>query len=298
MHTRHPAKSTERPILMTSLPRSGSTWTAKIICKAPSIKLNFEPDRLHLWGIAKKGLHRYIPVDEENPVYENVYRQAFNGFQHPPKPFSGAYFRRIGNRVLRPLQPKQRVLVKSVHSLVNVEWIYGKFYPQVIILLRNPLNLIHSIYRKWPEARLGDLLSQPRLMNDYLTDFRDIISEARDPYEILATRVGAYYRIVAALTIKYADWHVITHERLCESGSVAFRELFDQLYLPWTSRVKSYLESTNREKTSDAIQHVQRISKAEIEKWRSLLTDKEIAAIQRFYLAFKTGYYEELLRSL
>ncbi len=298
MRNRRPNDATKRPILMTSLPRSGSTWTAKVMGEAPGVRLNFEPDRLHLWGLAHKGQHRYIPPDAEDPNYENVYRSAFAGFAHPAKPLTTAHLRRLFYQATTPFRFNQRVLVKSVHSLLNVEWIYVKFQPQVVILLRNPLNLIYSIYRKWPEARLGDLLSQETLMRTHLSDFEDTLTNAKTPFGILATRVGAYYRIVSRLSAQYPEWLVITHESLCTSSREAFQNLFGHLHLAWTPAVQSYLESTNREKSSDAVQHVHRISEMEVEKWRTLLSDEQIREIRDYYTAFESGYYEELMRVL
>ena len=185
----------------------------------------------------------------------------------------------------------KKVVVKSVYSLANAEWIYNRFNPQVVLLLRNPYSICHSIHRKWPNARLKKLVDQPQLMKDVLDPYRDILSDAVTPYQILASRVGAYYRTVLDAAERNSEWIVIKHEDLCANPIVEYRSLFEQLGIEWNNETERFLMDSNQPKKADDVQHVYRLTTEEIDKWRNLLSSQEINEIRDMYELFQNGDY-------
>ena len=176
-------------ILLTSLPRSGSTWVLSCLSQAKGVVPVFEPDYLGDHGLGANGMHPYIPVDKEDQAYEKIYADAFAGRKKIPVSLSRVYVERTAKNLKTRFVAPKHVVVKTVYSLANTEWIYRRFRPKVVLLLRNPYSISHSIHRKWPEAELQDLLGQGQLMEDYLNPYRSIIASAAGPYQVLASRI-------------------------------------------------------------------------------------------------------------
>jgi hypothetical protein len=64
--------------------------------------------------------------------------------------------------------------------------------------------------------------------------------------------------------------------------------------LAWSDNVERMISLTNRKKSSDAIQHVNRIRIDEIDKWKFLLNKEQISEISTFYRPFGVTYYRDL----
>ena len=267
----------------------------KVLATGAGTHAMFEPDHLNVWGLGMSGMHPYLPVDQDDADYENIYTRAFQGSTFRPFTLSRGYLRHV-MREAKAMLPSdnRRVLVKSVYSILNTEWLCKRFRPRVVVLLRNPYSVAHSIHRKWPDANLKLLIDQPKLMADYLGSYREIIERAQSPYGVLAARIGAYYKIVLQMAARNPDWLVVKHEDLCRDPMQGYRQLFSSLDLVWTRDTDEALRLSNRPKQDDAVSHVQRVASEEPDKWRSLLSQSQIDEIREAYTAFSTGVYEDL----
>lgn len=284
-----------QPILLTSLPRSGSTWVLRVLEQAPKLVGLFEPDHLDINGIGRNGMHPYLKANAEWREYESMYRAAFDGISRPTSYMSKAGATAFARNIMRSSRiDRRRVIVKSVYSLHNTQWLSKRFNSRVVILLRSPYSLIHSIHRKWPEARLGNIISQIDLMDDYLIEYRDAIKRARSAMEILAVHVGAYYRVIQEQALFNPEWIVVKHEDLCSDPVNEFKRLFERLDLTWTQKVENFLTQTNRPKDNDNISHINRISREEVDKGRRLLTAQQMAEIKDYYNVYKGLPYQEV----
>ena len=281
-------------ILLTSLPRSGSTWVFKALEQASGTLGVFEPDHLDDLGLGENGMHPYLGHDDYDIDYLRIYERAFSGKGSKNFSLSKSYLKQLTQNAKVSINPPKCVIIKSVYSVANTELLYQQFMPKVVVLLRNPYSVAHSIHRKWPDARLKSLLSQPKLVSEYLEPYVDLIERAKTPYEILATRIGAYHLISISEAKRNPSWQIFTHEELCEQPLEKFREMYEKLGLTWTLKASEWVSATNSPKVDDQVQHVNRISSMEIGKWRQLLSTDEIDQIRSFYEPFNTGYYEGL----
>jgi hypothetical protein len=290
-------------ILLTSLPRSGSTWVLKMLSVQPRVLSVHEPDHLDVVGIGNRGMHPYVNEHNESSPYYEMYAKIFRG-QALPIISGGQSIHRILRRliyrhylVLRSLSPvEQTLIIKSVFSLHNTEWIYRNFSPTVVIVLRHPCSVIHSIHRKWPNARLKEPHSQTEFVRDYLGAHKELLKGAESTFGVLSSRLAAYYSAVLGASRRHPSWIVVTHEQLCADPIGEFRRLYDKLELDWDGRVETAIHASNQPKKSDEVHHVNRVSAKEIGKWKALLSEKEIAEIGRYYCPFEIPYYTDLCR--
>lgn len=291
-----PRTSPEAPILLTSLPRSGSTWTHKVLEQAPGIFGLFEPDHLDVYGLGTPGMHPYLAQGETWPGYQRMFANALRGIHTPARRFSRKGARvSASNQLRRARLDRRRVLLKSVFSLHNTLWLADNFELQVVVLLRNPYSIAHSIHRKWPDAVLGDGVFQSHFVDECLRGYEDSLSRADTPFEKLGARIGAYYKSILEAAERNPSWIVISHEELCSDPLKGFRELYRQCDLEWSPRIEAYIQSTNQPKKNDAIAHVNRVSAEEIDKWRTLLEPRQQREIQRFYDVYERIPYRGLL---
>lgn len=294
MHVIRDIEERKKPILLTGLPRSGSTWVLRILGAAKCVIPFHEPDHLEEHGIGKKGMHLYVNKDQNDIQYYSLYDSIFKGRTYQPVSLTKAcLFHYL--KYIQSYLPNRVILVKSVFTLHNTDWIYKNFQPRVVILLRNPFSLLHSVRRLFPEARLGKPVLEDRvLIRDYLEGYEDILTSAKTPYEQLAARVGAYYKIILTGVKKHQEWLVITHEQLCKAPIVGFKQLYAKLGLCWTDEIEKIIWKHNRKKRDDNVHHVCRIATREIDKWKKLLTRDEINQIRKYYRPFRNEYYSHL----
>jgi hypothetical protein len=142
------------------------------------------------------------------------------------------------------------LVVKSVYATLSLEWISCRFPVEIIIVLRDPLNVLSS----WTEM---GWLGRP---GDDMLDTLDVGVQGRleDKWEVAAppvhdSVVARSTWMICVLTCELVDaarrnpdWHVVTHESLCEAPHEGFRKLAEACVLPWTPEVKSLLDEMNR----------------------------------------------------
>jgi len=290
---KHKLKNDET-ILLTSLPRSGSTWVLRVLGASDNVIPFHEPDHLDVIGVGRRGMHSYIGKNNKQDRYYKVYQPILKGRPYLPLSISKNYLLHASKVLQSYLPYRKKILIKSVFSLLNTEWIYKHFSPRVVILLRNPFSIVYSIHRKWPDARLKSLIDQKGLINNYLAPYKDVLEMAKAPYEILAARVGAYYKVILSDANNHPSWILITHEQLCYDPEKEFKALYSKLNLKFTNKIERFIKSTNKPKKKDRVQHVYRVARDEIDKWRTLLSPDEISRIREFYRPFNNGYYDDL----
>lgn len=267
----------------------------KVLSKTGDVCAMMEPDHLDVWGLGERGMHPHIDAEIEHRAYEKIYKTGFSGHTKRQVALNRGYLVYLRREFMQYVQPGRRVILKSVYSLANTEWIYERFRPVVVVLLRNPYSVCHSIHRKWPGARLKSLVSQAGLVPRLLEPYRELLEAATKPYEVLASRLGAYHKVVLEAASRHREWIVVRHEDLCHDPFRAYEKLIRDIGLDWNESVAGYIRGTNQPKTSDEVQHVNRLSSDEIHKWKMLLSEQEIEDVRRFYKPFDMGYYSEIL---
>jgi hypothetical protein len=260
----------------------------------PTVVGIHEPDHLDVVGIGDGGMHPYINERNETSAYYQMYARIFRGMMPVPFGPTKEYFAELWRRRGFLTPADQTLVVKSVFSLHNTEWIYRNFSPRVVILLRHPCSIIHSIHRKWPDARLKELHTQAEFVRDHLGAHQEILEHAESPFAMLASRIAAYYSAILRARRAHPSWIVVTHEQLCVDPLREIRRLYDELELAWDSKVEAAIKASNRPKESDRISHVNRLAAGEIGKWKALLSNSEIAEIARYFCPFGIPYYTDL----
>jgi hypothetical protein len=271
-----------RPILIAGPPRSGSTWLEQVLACAAGAKMIHEPDNETCEPFAlraKRTLGRFPvlgPGDAAPAEYAELWSRALAGRVHRSNPAwlaAKAVLWTAGNdlghafdRATRHLSPRLRlvealasppsggggsqVIVKSVHASLAVEWIAWRFDPKIVIVRRNPLDIVAShLDLGWLDAALD--LRFRRIGDTPSPGHGDLpwvpaLQRTASPAARVAWQVGLFSWALEAAVERNPDWHVVHHEDLCRDPVQAFRQLYDELGLTWTPAASAHLAASNR----------------------------------------------------
>lgn len=292
-------------LLIVGVPRSGTTWIGQTLGHTEGAVYVNEPDGDHdpFAFRARRG-HLIAPAlapGDAAPDYARLWAGAFAGGR-PPRALRARVARRLyastpladrweawlGGPVSVRLRlaaalalPREaipeaeHVVVKSVRSELSVEWIAARFSPTVLVVERNPLNVLSS----WVE--LG-----------YVRDPREaaaVGAHARTRWGIdppgagepaLVHQAFTYATLTAALrdaALHHADWITAYHEDLCTDSVARFRELAARLGLGWGDTAEEFLADSNREGSG---YRTQRRTEDQPDRWRERLAPEQVETIR------------------
>ena len=195
------------------------------------------------------------------------------------------------NRIAKYFYIKQstnRIIVKSVHASLSIPWIEKYFKPQIVVMLRNPLNIIASYLSLRMAESIRNIFIQKELIQDHLTEFMDIVYSAKNRVQQIAVQIGAIYKVLENQIAQHPEWIVIKHETLCEDPLEEFKQLYHELDLNWTTETENFIKASNKEGKGFSRN---RVAKNEIDKWKRKLTSEQIKDINRCIASFNLNLY-------
>lgn len=268
-------------ILVIGPPRSGTTWVEQVLGRAASARLVHEPDNetCNPFALrAKTSLGRFpvLGPDDTPPVaYHDLWSRAFEGigraatarwltakallrtadadldaaFDHGRNRFS-ARLRLVSALATLPPAPLPErpddppVLVKSVHASLAAEWIVQRWRPRVVVVLRNPLNVVAShVALGWGPSGLDYPFLHRNLAR---LGWVPAVQPASAPLSRLAWQIGIFSAALESAVQRNPDWLVVSHEELCRDPATGFKNLCAGLGLPWNEEAAGFLAASDR----------------------------------------------------
>lgn len=257
------------PVLVLSMPRSGSSWVGATLGSAPDAAYLREPVT-HVWSrsLVQPAVYEIDP-DRPHHRYAAIASTAFAGLPDFPREVVADAAQ------WRAAQRRRRLVIKEVNPLA-LRWMMTAYRPVVLYLVRHPAAVAYShVSQGWKVDGYDELF----------------IGRRRDSGELRQSEVGdgVWARLGAlqalALNDAYAampeaerlgiDLHVIRYEDLCSDPVTAFRSLFDLAGVRWSDAVASSL----RAQPADA--------------WRTSLDPADLAEVRRGYELFDPPLYRD-----
>jgi hypothetical protein len=239
------------PVLVTGLPRSGTSWVGKMLSASGHLvyvnePLNPErPPGRSPGVLAASVTHRfqYICADDETPWLD-----AFSGtvalryhwlaeLRRNRRPRDLARMAKYGTAFGMGALRGRRALLDDPFALLSAEWFAGRLGCQVIILVRDPVSFVASWKRLGWTVSFDELLGQPLLVRDHpcverlrsLTGSEDRIAEA-------AALWRAARQVTHTVAARSAGIRVVGFEQLASAPLDGFRDLYEWCGLPWNRR--------------------------------------------------------------
>jgi hypothetical protein len=306
-------------VLIAGVPRSGTTWIGRTLGNTERATYVNEPD-----GFRDPFAFRTMLTHGENPVLspgeralelERLWAGALAGgrpadtrgdrlaralYERTPledRRAARANHTATGRlRLVRHLATPRvadpdaaHVIVKSVQCALELEWIAAHFRPQILVVERNPFNVLAS----W--ADLGYVRSPDELpvMTAYAREHWGVEPPGPDaPHlAVQAFSFGVQTSALRDAATRHPEWVQTQHEFLCVDSATRFRSLAAALGLDWGEAAEQFLDASDREGTP---YRTLRRAEEQPDRWRERLDSDQIATIRetlaRFPHTLVAGY--------
>jgi len=298
-----------RPIVIAGLPRSGTTWTLTALSQGPGIRPAPErdnednnPSAIY----AKRMLGRYplLNPGDASPAYRQLWEWILSGADEPRRLALARWLlgpaakKRIfegkrdfaawsaGNLARNPRPGREatgpsggrRVIAKSIHAQLALDWLDSEFKVDVLVLLRHPANVLASWMQvNLKDARNSTLETRPEVRTRYLDPW-DVRLPGPDPVEQMCWRICLLTAALEDAAERHPRWLVRTHEDLCHDPVTKFQTLCHDLGLEWTDRHHDYLVSHNT--PGDGFK-LRRVAEDLPNAWENRLDDAALDTLKR-----------------
>lgn len=289
-------------VLVVGPPRSGTTWIGQTLGRATGARYVHEPDGDHeVYALkVKRGAPRHLELTLDEPAagYESLWDGAFAGGLHGRGPRARAVEwlfdstplpdrteARRGGRVrprlrlalalARPLEADasaRHVVAKSVHACLAAGWIAARFDPRVVVVGRNPLNVLAS----WDELGQGVDRVEYAQLGDVARRRWGIELPGPDAPRI--ARQAAFFGVLQGALGEAADrhpeWVRVLHDDLLVDPPDRFRALCAEVGLEYSDASAEYLAQSNRPGEGYV---TRRVTGALARRWRERLSAVQVA---------------------
>lgn len=302
-----------RPLVIAGIPRSGTTWTRRVLEGDASLVSLMEPDSEGrraeaVWGKRRVGRFPVLGPGDQADSYRELWswildgaeesarlrlatrmltlvrpagrRRFLEGRVEPVMEVAGL----LGRRPAGPTNPAladHRLLVKTVHAPLCIEWIASEFDIDVVVLLRHPGSVLAS----WLALDLNDQ-HVPLERNPLVLEVArrwDVPPPGPDHLEQVIWKVGVLTCALEQAAARHPQWTVRTHEQLCRQPDQEFRRLYTDLGLTWSAEAESTLAGNNRPGVGF---HMQRVASELPDDWKQRLTPHQVAELHRVLAGF------------
>jgi Sulfotransferase family len=316
------------PLLVAGAPRTGTTWIAQVLASAGYVAWINEPDNEwpNVFALkAKLPLGRFPALVEGDraPRYEQLWRRSLEGRREwryqtalawkldqkdrtmqelwrclcdHANPRTSARLRFLATVARPPSEPVEgrRVMVKSVHATLALEWLWARFRPPTVVVVRHPLNVVAS----WLELGWGGcaLDTNPRVWERFGDRWKlPRLDPKPSQPQRLAWEAGLFTTALRDGADRHPEWIAASHEDLCMDPVARFRDLFERVGYPWSAAVEAFLQASNRPGEGWS---THRVAAEQPDRWRRRLTEAQLAEIRPVLSRFQAPWVQDVAADL
>jgi hypothetical protein len=249
-----------RPILVTGLPRSGTSWVGKMLEASGEVVYVNEPlNPRHPPGRSPGVLnahvtHRFQYIAAENeetwlPAFRDTvalrYRLAAELRQNR-RPYDLARAAKYATAFTLGRAGRRRALLDDPYALFSAAWFARRLGATTVILVRDPVSFVGSWANLGWTVYFHELLEQPLLVRDLLGDHVEELKRlvgSQDRLEKNATLWRVTYAVIDRLQQAVPELHVRRYEDLTRDPETAFAELYRTCGLTWSEETRATVAS-------------------------------------------------------
>jgi hypothetical protein len=294
-------------ILILGLPRSGTTFIAEVLGWTTNTQLILEPDNEKTSFLARKFKNKIsrFPTDHESEndlSYQKLWTLASSSSLSPilsrgllTKILLGKDVEiSIAKKEQQPhksnskgtlvsfifnLFPSNKTLVlKSVHAVLNAEWLVSYLKPdKIIIPTRHPLAILAS----WRRMKMPDSLRRAD----------EAVCWAQKHFNFSAQFDFTHPDIQRSCQFLWFEWSLsklfgkenviqVVHEEICVNIVSGFKKVYQHCGFDWTSSVEKKVLELNKPGQGYS---TKRLASAEANKWKKDFDEKETELLLNFF---------------
>jgi len=175
-----------------------------------------------------------------------------------------------------PVLDDHRLLVKTVHAPLVMDWLASEFEFDVLVLLRHPGSVLASWIALDMDAQYVPFSETPAVRR--LAEQWEVRLPGSDHLEQMIWQIGVLIMALEKAAAHHPDWVVRTHEQMCRNPVEEFRLLYAELGLHWNEQAEEFLVENDRPGKGF---RTRRLAAELPDNWKQRLTPHQIAEMQR-----------------
>jgi hypothetical protein len=299
-----------KPILVTGLNRSGTTWVGHMLDLSPSIGYIHEPFNLSCHrGICDAPFTRwftYVTDENEQLFYSHIKNtlefryNLLSGFKATRSFRSLPLLIRTFCNTAKHRYQRVRPLMKDPVAIFSAEWLASRFDMDVVVMIRHPAAYVSSIKRLNWGTVFVHLRDQELLMRDHLHPFENEISKfASENHDIVDNAILSWkvmIHVIHKYMQQHTDWLFLRHEDISLRPIEEFRSLYGYLGLDFVERFEEtiieHCDTSNSNQDTEPF-NIRRNSKSNITVWKERLSKDEINRVKEELGEIAYQFYDE-----
>lgn len=254
------------PLLVTGLPRSGTSWVGKMLQLSGQAVYVNEPMNPHHRPGRSPGVldakvdyaYQYICPENEAPwlrAFRDTVRLRYHVTAELRTNRAVSDLARMGRTVAafsRGRVKHLRALVDDPYAVLSSRWFAERLGARTVVLVREPVSWVASWERLGWTHYFHNLLEQPLLMRDYLDRFADELRAAIGSADSLAKNALLWkvtYATIAQMHRESGLLHLVRYEDLASDPVEGFRQLYDVCGLDYTDDVARKIAAATTART-------------------------------------------------
>ncbi|MFI9560758.1 sulfotransferase [Nonomuraea endophytica] len=233
------------PILVTGLPRSGTSWVGKMLAVGGELvyvnePLNPQHPPGRCPGVLRASVtHRFQYICDDNaadwlPAFRDTVRLRYRflaELRANRSPYDLARMIRYGAAFTHGRLTGRRALLDDPFAVLSAGWFARTLGCRVIALVRDPVAFAASWRRLGWTVYFHELLEQPLLVRDHpeVEELRPLIGSQ----DHLA-KAAALWRVTRAVLDKTPEVLQVSYDKLAADPVNGFRALYSYTNLTWT----------------------------------------------------------------
>lgn len=262
-----------RPILVTGMPRSGTTWLARQLAGAPRAAMaGREPMNARNTQYALGGtIDGWARIRSFTPRQSRILKSAYCGLN------PWVYGRYGCRQWLAPL-PWVRRVIKDPFALLSLPAIVSETNADVVIVYRHPAAVLASWRRMGWTAKHNEVFWAESLIADGQQPSDGAAGD--DDLGLLARLWNALHKLLLEDIANGVPVHIVAHEDVGLGGADALRVVFDAVGLRWAGQGGGALEISG-EVVPGRLHNLDREPSQVARSWIRDTDDEDLARLDR-----------------
>lgn len=251
-------------VLVTGLPRSGTSWVGKMLEASRQVVYVNEPmNPRHPPGRSPGVLdgpvrHYFEYVSGEDDA---VWREAFSHtlrlhyrvgreLRQNHSPYDLARMVKYGSAFTLGRLRGRRALLDDPYALFSTGWLVQQMGVRAVVLVRDPVSFVGSWRALDWSVSFAELLDQPRLVDDHLRPYADRMREMLDSPDWLARTCLLWEATYAAVDRSFSSLPgvcLVSYESLVKDPIAGFNDLYSRLGLTWSPEAERRVRAATTE---------------------------------------------------
>jgi Sulfotransferase domain len=251
-----PGMPSDQGIVVTGLPRSGTSWIGKMLEASGQVIYVNEPlNPRHPPGRSPGVLnadvthrYQYICADNEAPwvsAFGDTLRLRYHlaaELRRNHAPYDLVLASKYATDFTVGKLRNKRALIDDPFGVMSSGWFAERMHCKVVLSVRQPVSVVGSWRKLGWKALLDDVLGQPLLMRDMFAPYTDELQAAQDsddPVRRAALLWRVTYSALGDLNERQPGLlHIQRYEDLANNPETGYRELYGVCGLDWSEAAR------------------------------------------------------------